>query len=173
MPIEFFKEELETPNLEFVGDYLKDNPKSDGKLYDVDSIKKAKSGKGYMLYTSHFICWFFKKEAIMSQIIEALDYYCQVGSGYILVIQLDKKAKKGFHIGIDQDRETVYVPLENQSYLSLHTSSMEVIQKENKDSTNPFLKKKPLPLPPHPLETVNNGEPELGNPMKGRKGVQG
>lgn len=173
MPIEFFSQDEETISLDFLPDALEDNPKLNGQMYDVFSFKKAKSGKGYMLYTSHFICWFFKKEKACTQMLEALDYYCKQGIGYQFVVQVDKKLKSKFALGIDSEREVKYIPLENMSYrLGSQNESEDTqtsVQKEN-----PFLLKTPNPsLPPLNTALPNSGGMNLGTTHQGRKGRDG
>lgn len=187
MAIEFFKQEEDQPDLEFLPDALLINPKLDGKLFDVFSFKKAKSGKGYMVYTSDFICWFFRKEKVIGQALEALDYYCKTGTGYQFVVQVDKKTKGKFHLGLDTDREVKYIPLENASYrLELSNESEDTApnQTNEKKNTNPFLvtpkdrgleQLNPVPLPPQTIDQPNDGaSPPLVIPRggKGRRGVQ-
>jgi len=155
MPVEFFKRDEGSLSLDFLPDALDENPKLDGKMFDVFSFKKAESGKGYMLYTSDFIAWFFKKDKIMVQVLEALDYYCKTGTGYQFVIQVESSLKSKFNLGLDTDREVTYIPLENTSYVLENMKSTEGTKKgkkvvEKKPVENPFLKKKtkPVPLPP-------------------------
>lgn len=173
MPIEFFVQDEEQPSLEFLADALEDDPKLNGKLFDVFSFKKAKSGKGYMVYTSHFIVWFFKKEKIIQQALEALDYYCKTGEGFQFVIEVDKKAKSKFHLGLDTERQVKYVPLENTSYRLVTTNDMEVTEKKT-PLVNPFLIQKPNPsLPPLNTDSQNNGDSNLTAGSQGKKGREG
>jgi hypothetical protein len=170
MAIEFFNQEEEVTSLDFLPDALEENPKLNGKLFDVFSFKKAKSGKGYMLYTSDFICWFFKKDKVLTQALEALDYYCKIGSGYQFVVMVDKKLKSKFSLGIDTDREVKYVPLENASYRLALENDTEDIPTE-KQKANPFLFKKQNPsLPPLNTETLNNGDEHYPITPQGAKG---
>lgn len=170
MPIEFFVQDEEQPSLDFLPDALEEDPKLNGKMFDVFSFKKAKSGKGYMLYTTHFIVWFFKKEKVLQQVLEALDFYCKSGKGYQFVIQVDKKAKSKFHLGIDSEREVTYIPLENTSYLLADMRDMEVTKKE-KSVTNPFLLTIQTPsLSPLNTETAIAGEILPHIIPQGRKG---
>jgi hypothetical protein len=170
MGIEFFVQEEEGISLEFLPDALEENPKLNGRMFDVFSFKKAKSGKGYMLYTSDFICWFFKKDKTLSQAIEALDYYCKTGSGYQFVVQVDKKLKSKFILGIDNDREVKYIPLENTSYRLALENDMEAIEEVKKEG-NPFLFKKQNPsLLPLNTELPNNGEHNPPITPQGEKG---
>lgn len=170
MSIEFFKQEEESPVLEFLSEALESRPKLNEKLFDVYSFKKANSGKGYMLYTSDFICWLFKKDKILTQALEALDYYCKTGTGFQFVIYVDKKLKNKFSLGIDTDREVKYIPLENTSYRLALQNDMEDIQREKK-VTNPFLFKTQNPsLPPLDTETLINGEPTSPITPLGEKG---
>lgn len=174
MAIEFFAQEEEQTSLDFLPDALEENPKLNGKMFDVFSFKKAKSGKGYMLYTSDFICWFFKKEKVLQQALEALDYYCKTGSGYQFVVQVDKKAKNKFHLGIDTERSVKYVPLENTSYRLETQSDMEdTVQISKKE--NPFLVQKLTPslLPLNPTSPLNDGEQTSPSIHQGEKGRGG
>lgn len=182
MAIEFFKQEEDSVSLDFLTDALEANPKLNGKLFDVFSFKKAKSGKGYSVYTSDFICWFFKKEKVLNQALEALDYYCKMGIGYQFVIQVDKSAKGKFHLGIDTERKVKYVPLENASYrLELQKELEGTVQtkKSEEKNDNPFLinsKKQntnestPVPLPPLTTGSQSNGD---SNPLTHRQGRKG
>lgn len=140
MPIEFFEQEEEKDHLDFLPDALEENPRLDGKLFDVFAFKKAKSGKGYMLYTSHFICWFFKKEKPLQQALEALDYYCKTGTGFQFVVKVDKKLKSKFVLGLDSEREAKFVPLENTCYRLAQENDMEDMNLPMKKE-NPFLLK--------------------------------
>lgn len=170
MAIEFFAQKDEQTSLDFLPDALEENPKLNGKMFDVFSFKKAKSGKGYMLYTSDFICWFFKKEKVLQQALEALDYYCKTGSGFQFVVLVDKKLKSKFSLGIDTDRTVKYIPLEDTSYLLAAGNDMEDIQTENKKE-NPFIFTIPSPslLPPN-TEEANNGDKTSPTTPQGRKG---
>lgn len=170
MAIEFFKQEEEQESLDFLPDALEERPSLNGKLFDVFSFKKAKSGKGYMLYTSDFICWFFKKEKVLQQALEALDCYCKTGTGYQFVVQVDKKAKSKFHLGVDAEREVKYIPLENTSYRLVTMNDTEGTRKEKKDS-NPFLIMTPPPsLLPLSTEHPNNGDSSPPSTHQGKKG---
>lgn len=170
MGIEFFSQEEEQSSLEFLPDALEENPKLNGKIFDVFSFKKAKSGKGYMLYTSNFICWFFKKEKVLQQALEALDYYCKTGSGFQFVVQVDTKAKNKFHLGIDNDRAVKFVPLENASYRLETENDMEATKKEKKED-NPFLFKKQQPsLSPPSIDSPNSGDSTYPTILQGKKG---
>lgn len=170
MAIEFFAQEEESASLEFLPDALEDNPKLNGKIFDVFSFKKAKSGKGYMLYTSDFICWFFKKEKVLQQALEALDYYCKTGSGFQFVVQVDKKLKSKFSLGIDTEREAKFIPLENTSYRLAVLNDIEDTQSTEKKE-NPFLFRKPTPSL-HSLATEEpiNGEQTHPITLQGKKG---
>ena len=171
MAIEFFKQQETSPNLDFLNEYLEENPKSNGKIFDIYSFTKAKSGKGYMLSTSDFHIWFFRKEKILTQILEALDYYCKTGEGLQFVCQIDKSVKSLCHIGIDEDRKVTYIPLEGTSYVLQNYIKSEGTKKEKKGS-NPFLiqKKNPVPSPLTTIDSPNSGVPEPPSSPLGEKG---
>jgi len=170
MAIEFFQQEEESTSLEFLPDALETNPKLNGKLFDVFSFKKAKSGKGYMLYTSDFICWFFKKEKTIQQALEALDYYCKTGTGFQFVVKVDKTLKSKFVLGIDTEREVKYIPLENASYRLVLPNDMEDMNPTEKKE-NPFLFKSQNPsLQPLNTTLPNNGVENYPITLQGQKG---
>lgn len=171
MTIEFFIQDDEQPSLDFLPEVLEENPKINGQFFDVFSFKKAKSGKGYLVYTSHFICWFFKKEKVLTQALEALDYYCKIGSGYQFVVQVDKKVKSKFRLGIDTERTVKFVPLENTSFVLETYKNTAGIALETK-TVNPFLITNPLPsLPPlNTTDLANSGEQTTLITHQGRKG---
>lgn len=173
MVIEFFNQEDEGKSLDFLPDALEDDPKLNGKMFDVYSFKKAKSGKGYMLYTSDFICWFFKKDKTLAQVLEALDYYCKTGTGFQFVVLVDRKLKSKFTLGIDQEREVSYVPLENTSYrLGLESDTEDTVQEIKKG--NPFLFKTQNPsLLPLVTETLTVGGQTYPTTHQGEKGRRG
>jgi hypothetical protein len=170
MGIQFFEQDEEVTSLDFLPDALEENPKLNGKIFDVFSFKKAKSGKGYMLYTSDFICWFFKKEKVLAQALEALDYYCKTGEGFQFVVQVDKKVKSKFSLGIDTERKVKFIPLENASYRLALTNDMEDTQTETKKE-NPFLFKTANPaLLPLNTEPLNSGDTITPTTRQGEKG---
>lgn len=160
--IDFFDSEASSVDLEFAADYLAAHPKENGTVHDIHTVKLAKSGKGYMLYTQEFLCWLFKKEKTATQLIEALEYYVKVGGGFQLVVQLDKKAKSSVKYGVDRDRSATYFPL---------GKGFSVYEEESENpSENPFLI--PLPLPSLlPVESPN-GQPQGTEGVETRSGLQ-
>ena len=100
MAIQFFEEAVSI-QLDFASDYLKENPKENGKSYEVTEVKLTNAGSGYMVYTDVCTGFYYKKEKVLQQLLEALEVYVDGQDGYALFMVLDKKAKKGFSLGID------------------------------------------------------------------------
>lgn len=104
MSIQFFEDITPTDgDLDFAADFLKQNPKLDGKDFTITEINLARSGKGYMAKTDSFICWLWRKNKPTMQLLEALEAYVANQHGYRIVAVLDKKVKDGFRLGVDFD----------------------------------------------------------------------
>jgi len=102
MAIQFF-EEAASIQLDFAADYLKENPKENGKSYEVTEVRLTNAGSGYMVYTDVCTGFYYKKEKVLQQLLEALQVYVEGQDGYALFMVLDKKTKKGFSLGIDAE----------------------------------------------------------------------
>lgn len=168
--IDFFDTESPSIDLDFATDYLKANPKRDQDIFHIHSIKLAKSGKGYMLYTNEFMCWLFKKEKTATQLIEALEYYVKVGGGFQLVVKLDKKAKNNVVYGIDKDIPCSYFPL-GKGFSCLEEDSETPLS-----NMNPFLVTLPsTPLIPVPAPYLDGeeGSGEEIPPASQKRGQKG
>lgn len=104
MAIQFFEDITPTDgDLDFAADFLKANPKQDGKDFTITEITLAKSGKGYMAKTDHFVCWLWRKNKTTNQLLEAIEAYVANQHGYRIVAVLDKRIKDGFRLGVDFD----------------------------------------------------------------------
>jgi hypothetical protein len=168
--VKFFEaQDTGSGDRDFAPDYLKRFPKQDGTLHDVTEIKKVVSGKGYLLYTEHFLVWLWKKEKSAQQVIEALRVYIDTKEGFTLVCKLDKTKKSGCILGVDFERPTTWFAMGNDSY----TLDEDAISQESTDSGNPFLPQEkttaPTPLSAETdLSTVGmGGEGQDENAPKG------
>lgn len=136
MALQFFDNEPTTNgNLEFAADYLKANPKEDGKVYEVTEFKITSSGNGYLLYTDKFMGFLFKNAKVTKQIIEALEYYASQPNGYAFYAQLSKKAKNGINLAIDSDEPRTWF----QSKNGFTQQDIDTGENRQTENSNPFL----------------------------------
>lgn len=109
MPIQFFNTESGTAGeCPFINEYLEKNKVKGNPIFDVDDVTLATSGKGYMLRTQAFQVWLWKNSSVAKQLVEALDIWVAKGIGYNLIIQIDSKAKDGYLIGTDKDKQVTW-----------------------------------------------------------------
>lgn len=104
MALQFFEGTESSGSLPFLDEYLESNPKAYGKTFQVEEIKKVKSGKGYLLQTDSFSAFIWNNEKLTKQLIEALKVYAETGEGYVLVIMPDKSVKSKFRLAADTER---------------------------------------------------------------------
>lgn len=107
MALTFFETEdtNDSLDLEFYGDWIAvDTAKKLKKPvpYPVVQILRAKSGKGYMVSTTHFNCWLWKNSKLCKQIIEALQHYVKNG-GYKLFVVPKNNKPDGYSIAVDKE----------------------------------------------------------------------
>jgi len=133
MAIQFF-EEAASIQLDFAAEYLKENPKENGKSYEVTEIRLTNAGSGYMVYTDVCTGFYYKKEKVLGQLLEALEVYIDGQDGYAIFMVLDKKAKKGFSLGIDVEIKRNWFGCQKK-YSLLATDGLESKGKQS----NPFL----------------------------------
>jgi hypothetical protein len=143
MALSFFEQEESSSSgdLPFCEEYLKENPKNNGKVLQVREVFAVKSGKGYLIKTDECIGWLWRKEKTTSQLLEALQYYVEIQHGFGLFLVLDKNAKAKFKLAVDSEVECSWFGDEKKyTVVEDGHGSREAIQ------SNPF-------LIPHPLST--------------------
>lgn len=161
MALQFFeKSDGNSTDLEFANDFLKANPRENGKQFVVREIIRVQSGKGFMLRTDYFNCWLWKKSEIAKQLMEALEVYVSSSQGYSLFAVLDNSIKDGFKLAVDTDYTVRWYSMGNGSY-SLTQSNITSME-----SGNPFLPLAPSPIPAG--QTLNGAQVE-GQVRKARK----
>ena len=133
MAIQFF-EEAASIQLDFAAEYLKENPKENGKSYEVTEIRLTNAGSGYMVYTDVCTGFYYKKEKVLAQLLEALQVYVEGQDGYAIFMVLDKKTKKGFSLGIDVEVKRNWFGCQKK-YSLLESDGLESKGKQS----NPFL----------------------------------
>lgn len=144
MALNFFEDSTSSNgSLDFVNDYLEENPKEHGKIFEVTEFKLASSGKGYLLYTDKFMCFLFKNAKLTKQVIEALEYYCSQPNGYAFFVQLDKGHKQKFKLAVDPEEPRTWFNSKN----GFTQQSIDTGEGVEIPQSNPFLIQ-PLTTPP-------------------------
>lgn len=136
MALTFFDDvPLSSDDLEFYGDWVKGLKASVLKTkpqYEVIEILKAKSGKGYLVKTTDFACWLWKKQKLTNQLIEALESYCKNGGYSLFVVAITDK-QDGYRIACDKEMSSLW-------YTDGKKYSKEAIPEEQQETgENPFL----------------------------------
>lgn len=157
MPLKFFDDESTgNGNKPFASDYLKDNPRANGKQFSVREVYRTQSDKGYMFIFDDFSAFLFKNQKTAKQIIEALEYYCEKQDGFELVGVLDTKLKNGIKFAVDFDKPTSWFTRGNEQF-STQESDLGV---EHQPKGNPFLPPvlSTLTTDPKPTQKASNGK---------------
>ena len=135
MKLAFFDDVQESQSLEFLDNWIKENPKNKKKEFEVQVVQRARSGKGYMLKTTDFIVFIFKNSRICKQIVEALgEYTKRPEGGYPLYIVLTKPNKSDYRIAADKDTKVTWFEMGNG-----YTISNELAHSKDSEEGNPFL----------------------------------
>ena len=123
--IQFFETETNSSDTPFLSDLLKEaNGKSlIGKTFVVNEVLAVSSGKGYLIRTDEFITFIWKKQKVTIQLIEALNFYFEQGTGYTLCAVVDPKVKSGCQLGVDFDTTSYWQKKEERFYNS--TTALE------------------------------------------------
>lgn len=116
MALKFFDEESSngTGSLDFLNDWLVENPKNKKKEFLVTEIKRVQSGKGYTLSTTDFNVFLWKNAKLTKMLLEAFDYYVnKAGWGYELYVVLKNPTKAEFSIAADEESKITWFSSKN------------------------------------------------------------
>jgi hypothetical protein len=137
MALTFFEslEDNGTGELEFFNEWVKANPKPKSKEFVVTEIKAAKSGKGYMLVTTDFQIWLWKKQKLAVMLLQALDVWVnkEPDTGFNLIVVLDPKGKDGYKVAVDKEQKVTWFTMGN-GFTTLEQSAYS-----EETDLNPFL----------------------------------
>lgn len=135
--IQFFETETQTSDTPFLSDLLKtpEGKKLEGTSHVVNEVLAVSSGKGYLIRCDNFIAFIWKKQKVTSQLLEALNYYFEAGTGYTLCAVVDSKIKGGCKLGIDFDTTSYWQKKEENFY----NSTTALVSEERQVTENPFL----------------------------------
>lgn len=137
MALTFFEsqEDNGTGELLFLNDWLKENPKTKEKIFEVTEFKAVKSGKGFMGITNSFQVFIWKNSKIAKMLVEAMNVWINIepDTGYKVVIALEPKSKEGYKLGVDKDHKVTWFQMGN-GYTTLELNAYS-----EESDLNPFL----------------------------------
>lgn len=116
MALKFFDDESSntTGSLEFLNDWLVENPKNKKKEFLITECKRAKSNKGYIVSTTDFNVFLWKNSKICKMLLEALKYYVEKSKyGYELYVVLKSPTKAEFQIAADEETKITWFTMGN------------------------------------------------------------
>lgn len=155
MALKFFEPVEDSGNgqLEFLNDWLEANPKNKTKQFLITEIRRTKSDKGYLISTTHFNVFIWKKQKLTTMLIEALDAYVNTFEhGYALYVVLKTPTSKDFSLAMDEDEMVTWFASKN----GYTTTEPNASSKEESQGTNPFLPiTPPTPLQAHTVSALN------------------
>lgn len=135
--IQFFEAETNNSDTPFLSELLKEPEGKNliGKTFIVNEVIAVSSGKGYLIRTDEFITFIWKKQKLTNQLLEALNFYFEQGTGYTLCAVVDPKVKCGCQLGVDFET-TSYWQKKGESFYN-STTALELESKLGTE--NPFL----------------------------------
>ena len=113
MALKFFESEESNSNgsLDFLNDWLVENPKNKQKEFLITEVKRVQSNRGFIVSTEKFNCFLWKNAKLTKMLIEALDHYINESKfGFELYVVLKVPTKADFSIAAnDETRITWFV----------------------------------------------------------------
>lgn len=139
MALKFFDNEDSTSSgsLEFLNDWLVENPKNKKTEFLISEVKRVQSNKGFTVSTTDFNVFLWKNSKIAKMLLEALDHYInQSKFGYELYVVLKKPTKPEFQIAANDESKITWFVSKN----GYTTSEENAISQEEVDtSINPLI----------------------------------
>ncbi len=152
MPLTFFEDNDGEGTLPFLNQYKQLDVSID-KPFQVLSVKKVNSGKGYIASTSAFSVFLWAKKSITTMVLEALDSYTTTGIGYALYI-VPTDLDGSYEIAADFEVPTTW-RLDKKGKYSI---AIKGIPTSVEQSKNPF-----LPVALTPSTTSRKKQPTPGD----------
>lgn len=109
--------------LPFHSEFALDNPIRCGELFRVTGITLAKSGKGYMVKTTHFTYWVWKNSKMAKELIRDAEVAVQKEVSGTLLCQLNSDSKNGCLLGWDTDVPAAVVRDGDNSYFFISSAT--------------------------------------------------
>lgn len=108
--------------------------------FEITELVRVKSNKGYLCKTTEFLLFLWNNSSVTKQLIEALDYYVQKGTGVAIVAVVNSSFKDGYALGIDSDEEVIWYNVGGK----FTTSPEPHIIGSSASTVNPFISPSPL-----------------------------
>jgi hypothetical protein len=139
MALKFFEPEETSGNgsLEFLNDWLKENPKNKTREFLITEVKRVQSNKGFLISTTHFNVFAWKNAKLTKMLIEALDHYINESKyGYELYVVLKSPTKPDYSLAADEETKITWFTTKN----GYTTSEQNATSLEEVDTdTNPLI----------------------------------
>lgn len=116
MALKFFEPEESNSNgsLDFLNDWLVENPKNKQVEFLITEVKRAQSNKGFIVSTEKFNVFLWKNAKLTKMLIEALDHYINESKfGYELYVVLKKPTKAEFSIAANDESKITWFTSKN------------------------------------------------------------
>ncbi|HET6747597.1 MAG TPA: hypothetical protein VFH06_05830 [Candidatus Saccharimonadales bacterium] len=132
MALKFFEPEESNSNgsLDFLNDWLVENPKNKQVQFLITEVKRAQSNKGFIVSTEKFNVFLWKNAKLTKMLIEALDHYINESRfGYELYVVLKKPTKADFSIAAnDESRITWFTSKNGYTTSEENATSQEEVE---------------------------------------------
>lgn len=139
MALKFFEPEESngTGSLDFLNDWLVENPKNKKTEFLITEVKRVQSNKGFICSTTDFNVFMWKNAKLTKMLIEALDHYVNESKyGFALYVVLKKPNKPEFSIAANDETKITWFTSKN----GYTTSEENAISQEEVDTTiNPLI----------------------------------
>lgn len=116
MALKFFEPEETNSNgsLDFLNDWLVENPKNKQTEFLITEVKRVQSNKGFIVSTEKFNVFMWKNAKLTKMLIEALDHYINESKfGYELYVVLKKPTKAEFSIAANDETKITWFASKN------------------------------------------------------------
>lgn len=116
MALKFFEPEESNGNgsLDFLNDWLVENPKNKQKEFLITEVKRVQSNKGFIVSTEKFNVFMWKNAKLTKMLIEALEHYVNESKfGYELYVVLKSPTKADFSIAANDETKISWFTSKN------------------------------------------------------------
>ena len=131
MALKFFDTEESNSNgaLDFLNDWLVENPKNKKTEFLITEVKRVQSNKGFICSTTDFNVFMWKNAKLTKMLVEALDHYINESKfGYELYVVLKKPNKAEFSIAAnDESKITWFASKNGFTTLEENATSLEEV----------------------------------------------
>lgn len=139
MALKFFEPEESNSNgsLDFLNDWLVENPKNKQTEFLITEVKRVQSNKGFIVSTEKFNVFMWKNAKLTKMLVEALDHYINESKfGYELYVVLKKPTKADFSIAANDESRITWFTSKN-GYTTLEENAIS--QDEVETTGNPLI----------------------------------